>query len=260
MARPLSTRALALRALRDPGNGAATRYQALLTIRPHVSPTEFDKLLRQFIAATPRGKQLRLAMALLSEIETGQRTQAEADARQRAEIDAVLRQCEVELAASKPGTLNVNPVQHTEPILGTPAVSLPDPDNGVLTTPVVAEGELAEQRADVLKRGCELAEKVLHQTDRCYRAVFNKQESARLDALQEKWRVFEIEALAVGIDVRKEFADKLPWLRRFPVKVDLSRLRRTMSVPELRIMLPDPPTHKKPEKDCSIWSGMPPGI
>src|SRR5258707_128429 len=102
MARPLSTRGLSLRVLRDPGNGAATRYQALLTIRAHVSLKEFETLLRQFIAATPRGKQLRLAMGLLAEIESGERTKANAEAKKRAEVDRILADAERELAANPP--------------------------------------------------------------------------------------------------------------------------------------------------------------
>jgi hypothetical protein len=235
LAKTACLKTIALRTLKDATAGAATRLVALRAAKPYLDATDYEHRLRQ-LAETARGKVLRLLLLELTEIDAA--TRADELAKQkRAEIDRVLADAERELALADPATVkspmiqedpNASPVEHAEPILGTPAVSLPDPDNGVLTTPVVAEGELAEQRADMLKRGRDLAEKVLHQTDRCYRAVFNKQESARLDALQEQWRVFECEALAAGVDVTKEFADKLPWLRRFPVKVDLSRLRRTM--------------------------------
>jgi hypothetical protein len=208
---------------------------------------------------------LRLLLVELTEIDAAER----AAKQKRAEIDRVLANAERELADPAPAKPRIQEDPNAQPGVVPEQPLEPQPTvsdvaiDGLSSAPVVAEGDLEEQRADVLRRGHELAEKVLHQTDRCYRAVFNKEESARLDALQEKWRVFEIEALAAGIDVQKEFADKLAWLRRCPVKIDLARVRKTLSVPALNIlnmMLQEPPSHEKPEKDCGFWSGLPPGI
>jgi hypothetical protein len=279
MARPLSTKSLTTRVLNDATSGPATKYAALIAAKPHLTFEEYGRHLRQ-LAAVARAKVLRLCLLALAEHESAERTmaegkaKAEADAKKRAEIDAVLRECEAELAGSEPGNLNANPVEHTEPTLGTPAASLPDPDNGVLSANAPAATgvtpcngcELEEQRADVLKRGRELAEKVLHQTDRCYRAVFNKQEAAQLDSLQEKWRVFECEALAVGIDVSKEFADKLPWLRRVPSRITDERAyrikRRTLSIDEQLAITAELANaqHTRTHEDSGFWGGAGPGI
>jgi len=265
LAKTASLKTIALRTLKDPKTGAATGLVALRAAKPYLDAVDYEHRLRH-LAETARGKVLRLLLLELTEIDTASRADQVAK-QKRIEIDRILADAAQELAVADPATAKPPTVQEDpnaksgvipEQPLEQPTVPVVAVD-GVSSAPVPTASELEEQRAEVLKRGRELAEIVLHQTDRCYRALNNKQEAARLDSLQEKWRVFEVEALTAGVDLQREFGDKLPWLRRCPVKIDLARLRKTMSVPELRIMLP-PPTHEKPEKDDGIWSGLQPGI
>jgi hypothetical protein len=79
VARTPSTKAVALKVLRDPKMSMATRLEAALTARPHLSDAKFAQLLRRLIGSSKRGPLIRECLRLLAELEAAQRKRAEAD-------------------------------------------------------------------------------------------------------------------------------------------------------------------------------------
>jgi hypothetical protein len=119
----------------------------------------------------------------------------------------------------------------------------------------------AEQAA-VLDAGRKLAETILHQWQRLWRAPFNQQEQARLDALQAAWVNYEREAAAHGIAVEEEFDTRLlrPPLQRVP---DLARMRRAygpLAWNLLSLSLAQRRDNKNAEPDDGFRSSAGPGI
>lgn len=79
MARPPSTRSVALKIACDAKQSMATRLQAALTAKPYLSDAKFAQLLRRLIAAGRRGPTTRECLRLLHEVETAIRKRAAAD-------------------------------------------------------------------------------------------------------------------------------------------------------------------------------------
>jgi hypothetical protein len=75
--RPLSTKNLALKTLRNPRAGNATKLAALALAKRHLTPDEYERCLRQ-IAKDARGAILRLCLVALAEYEAEARVLAEA--------------------------------------------------------------------------------------------------------------------------------------------------------------------------------------
>jgi hypothetical protein len=267
MARPLSTKGLALRVLNDTTSGAATKYAALIAAKPHLSFEEYGRYLRQ-LAAVARAKVLRLCLLALAEHESGERTRAEAeakaaaDAKKREEIDRILAQAAHELEA-KAGTLNPQPTTEPQPHL-EPQATVPEvPVHGPSSAPTPTASELEEQRAGALQRGRELATTIRAQLDRCYLVPFNREEAEKLDRLHAAFAAWERETRIryPEIDTRKEFPDAR--LRPAPPRITDERSyrvqRRTLSIDEqlaITAQLAEAqrtPTHE----DSGFWGGIP---
>ena len=238
-----------------------------------------ESLLRRLAANSKKSSKVRLeALRELLSI-----TQAK-DKPTREEIDRVLRECAVELGMSldpntptitiaKPGVPNPTPSVVTERALELQPVAPSVPENGVPCEAIAStDGRISDghapardpkqqSRDDLLAQGRKLEAIVLAQTDRCYRAPHNKQEAARLDALKAKWLSFEREALAAGIDVKKEFGDKLPWLRPVPSRIVDERSyrvqRRTLTIDEQLAITAQLAEAQRTHEDSGFWGGIP---
>ena len=79
MARTPSTRVVALRIACDAKQSLATRLQAAIVARPHITEARFARLLRLLIASGRRGPVVRQCLQMLAEIETVQRKRIEVD-------------------------------------------------------------------------------------------------------------------------------------------------------------------------------------
>jgi hypothetical protein len=242
-----------------------------MAAKPHLSFEEYGKQLRQ-LAAVARSKVLRLCLLALADHETEQRTRTEADAKQRAEIDAILAECAREQAvkvggpktipeAAEPVSMGPPPAAPSVPVDGVsseavsppeleqPAVRIPDSPNGSET-----------KRAELLAQGRALAANVLVQYERFTRCPQNLQESQILDKLQAAFLAWERQAhlQLPSIDTLKEFSDVR--LRPPPPKMLDGRTyllhRRVLTLDQL-LNVPSP---AKPEKDNGIWAGTGPGI
>ncbi len=129
MARPVSTKTLALRALDDPSVGNPTKLVALQAARAHLSFKEYGRHLRK-LAAVVRGRTLRLCLLALAEHEAQERahTQTKASASQREEVDAILAECAREQAIEqgiKQGGSKTNP-ESVEPVIVEPQPVAPN--------------------------------------------------------------------------------------------------------------------------------------
>ncbi len=92
-----------------------------------------------------------------------------------------------------------------------------------------------ETKEQLLAKGRELAVSIETQTQRCTRALENREEYRRLETLQTKWQAFEQEAIAAGINIEKEFGDKLATLRPHVLKVSPVQ-RRTLNAYQLHVI------------------------
>ena len=69
MPRIPNTKTVALQAARDPKQSMATRLQAALVARSHITEAQFARLLRLLIASGKRGPVIRECLKMLAEIE-----------------------------------------------------------------------------------------------------------------------------------------------------------------------------------------------
>src|SRR5258708_33070456 len=100
LAKTASLKTIALRALKDPKTGAATRLVALRAAKPYLDRADYEHRLRQ-LAETARGKVLRLLLVALTEIDAA--TRADAVAKQnRAEVERGLAEADRDRALAPP--------------------------------------------------------------------------------------------------------------------------------------------------------------
>jgi len=271
LAKTASLKTIALRALKDPKSGAATRLVALRAAKPYLEAQDYEQRLRQ-LADTSRSKVLRLLLVELTEIDAARRARSAQDesAKQRTEVDEILRQCEAELAAKegqarnaeapKSTPANAPPTPSLEPQPTAPVV----PPHGVSSpSAVLLTGGTDDERAKVLKRGHELAAAILVQLEIMSHAPLNWHAGQkRLEQLHADFLAWE-HAMHVDypdIDTRKEFPDAQ--LRPAPPKITDARTyqahRRVMTLDEaLSVPLAQAkPTHA----DSGFWGGLPSGI
>ncbi len=265
MAKTASLKTIALRALKDPKTGAATRLVALRAAKPYLDAEDYEHRLRQ-LAEMARGKVLRLLLVELTEIDVASRADTAAKEK-RAEIDRVLAEAARELALAdsatdKPPTIqedpNAKPIVVPEQFL-EPHPALPTaPQNGVLSAGATAK-ELEEERVAALKRGRELATAIGVQLERCYLVPFNQQEAEKLDRLQAAFVAWEKQTHVQfpEIDTRKQFPDAR--LRPAPSRITDERSyrikRRTMTWEEQRALSQERPTPT--HEDSGFWGGIP---
>jgi hypothetical protein len=69
VARIPTTKAVALKVVRDPRMSMKTRLEAALTAKPYLSDEKFARLLRLLISAGKRGPTIRECLRLLAEVE-----------------------------------------------------------------------------------------------------------------------------------------------------------------------------------------------
>ena len=265
MAKTASLKTIALRTLKDPKTGAATRLVALRAAKPYLDVEDYEHRLRQ-LAETARGKVLRLLLVELTEIGAASRADTAAKEK-RAEVDRILAEVAQELALpdatlAKPPTVqedpnakpSVVPKELLEPHPVLPTV----PQAGVLSAAETAR-ERDQQREAALKRGRELATTILAQLERNYRAPFNFEEGLKLDNLQAAFVAWERETRIryPEIDTLKEFPDTR--LRPAPSRITDERSyrikRRTMTFDEQRALSQERPTPT--HDDSGFWGGIP---
>lgn len=274
MAKTASLKTIALRALKDPKTGAATRLVALRAAKPYLDTADYEQRLRQ-LADTARGKVLRLLLVELTEIDAASRArsvQHEA-AKRRADVDAILAEAARELGLPPdPATAIAKPIQEdpnptatvvTEQVL-EPPVSLSLPVDGPSSAPVPATSELEEQRAQVMKRGRELAAVILAQLERNYRAPYNREEGLKLDNLQAAFVTWEKQTRIQFPDINTQEAFPDSRLRPPPTRIVDERSyriqRRTLTIDE-QLAIPAQLAQAQPtHKDSGMWGGIPPGI
>ena len=260
--RPPSVRNSALKALRS-ASGSHTKFAALRAAKPYLTSEEFGIELRK-LAAIAKGRVLRLVFEEIAAYDAQADAEAKvaADAKRREEIDRILAKAAQELEARQE-TLNANPVQHAEPVVGPPTSSLPVPDYGPSSAPVATASELQELRAAALARGHELAESILAQLDRCYLVPFNREEAEKLDRLHAAFVAWERDARIrfPEIDTRTEFPDTR--LRPPPSRITDERSyrikRRTLSVDEqVAITMQLAKAQRtRTHEDSGFWGGIP---
>lgn len=271
MAKTASLKTIALRALKDPKTGAATRLVALRAAKPYLDATDYEHRLRQ-LAETARGRLLRLLLVELTEIDSASRAD-EAAKQKRAEVDRILADAARELdlpdppATAKPAIVGVPRVMSsvvTERAL-EPQPTLSDvPVHGPSSAPAPTASELEEQRAQVLKRGRELAVVILTQLERNYFAPYNFEEGRKLDNLRAAFVAWEKQASIQfpDINTQEEFPDAR--LRPVPTRIVDERTyrvqRRTMTVDE-QLAIPLLLAQAQPRhEDSGMWGGIPGGI
>lgn len=265
MAKTASLKTIALRALKDPKSGAATRLVALRAAKPYLEPLDYEQRLRQ-LADTARAKVLRVLLVELTEIDAERRARAvqdESAKQQRTEVDEILRQCEAELAAEvgqaidagapKSTLANAVPSPSLEPQPTAPAV----PPDGISSASVPPTGGTDDERAKVLKRGHELASMILAQLGIMSNAPLNWHAGQkRLEHLQADFLAWERAAHVEypDMDTHKEFSD--PQLRPLPSKITDARTyqahRRVMTLDEA---LAVPGKAKPKHADSGFWGG-----
>ncbi len=266
MAKTASLKTIALRALKDPKSGAATRLVALRAAKPYLDALDYEQRLRQ-LADTSRSKVLRLLLAELTEIDAARRArsaQDESAKEQRTEVDEILRQCEAELAAedgqgrnaeapkSTPAIVERSPLLEPQPT--APAV----PQDGVLSVPVNGTDD---ERAEGLKRGHDLAAAILMQLEIMSHAPLNWHAGQKkLEQLQGDFLSWE-RAMRIDypdMDTQKEFPDAR--LRVSPKIIDARTYQAHRRVLTLDEALAVPPAKVKPVHDDGFWSCAGPGI
>lgn len=293
MAKTASLKTIALRALKNPKSGAATKLVALRAAKPYLEPLDYEQRLRQ-LADIARTKVLRLLLVELTEIDAARRARSA----QRTEVDEILRQCEAELAAEERGApkstpANAAPTPSLEPRPASPSIPITEfrarhrnnrPDQPAvhapaedapvasetvskqLDDPAMGTGEGAGAREALLAEGRKLSARVIFQYERWCRAPLNAEESARLRGLQKQFAEWEHTAKArcPGLNTQKEFPDTR--LRPYERKVAVDDLARTMRTPSpwqahLQSIGLARQRERKPADDGGgMWSGLPRGI
>jgi hypothetical protein len=114
---------------------------------------------------------------------------------------------------------------------------------------------------EVLKEGLALAALIEKQIQRCSFALENRQEFRRLEQLQAKWQAWELQANEAGIDLVKEFGEKLKIVRPIVLKVNpFQRQHRTLNAYELHAIGSRQPQPSQPSNphivDGGIFSGQ----
>jgi hypothetical protein len=278
MARPVSTKTLALRALDDPAVGNPTKLVALQAARAHLSFEEYGRHLRQ-LAAVVRGRTLRLCLLALAEHEAQERThtQSQANASQRAEIDAILAECARE-QGSKANPESVESVI-VEPQPVAPSVPVDEVSSEARSRSQVARSRLQSQPAvripDLDERSDTKREELLAkgrtlETDIRAQLGIMSQAPLHWHAGQKKLEQLQADFLAweramnadyPGFDTSKEFPDNR--LRFFMKIVDQRGYfaqRRAATIDEQAFIAAPPERAKAAHSDSGFWGGIPAGI